>query len=215
MVASNPITNLARHLDLTLCRADARRSECETLCAQAKTLRAAAVCVPGSLVPVARALLDDTEVKVSALVSFPLGHMSSDAKRYEIEAAADDGAHEFDVVANHGWLKAGEDSLFLREVRDLIEAADERPVKLIVEPGLLTPEELIRTALLLTRAEVHCLGLATGLGPRAAAVADAQLVTNAISGSLFLKATLAAGGNPEELIAAGVMRVGVLAKGGA
>jgi hypothetical protein len=70
--------------------------------------------------------------------------MSSDAKRFETEAAIDDGAHEIDVVLNLGRLKAGDDKFVLRELCDVVEAADEWPVKVILETCLLTREEKIR-----------------------------------------------------------------------
>ena len=50
----------------------------------------------------------------------------------------DDGAHEIDVVMNVGRLKSGDDRYVLRELRDVVEAADERPVKVILETCLLT-----------------------------------------------------------------------------
>jgi len=38
--------------------------------------------------------LDGSDVKVGCAVGFPLGAMSSDVKRFETEAAIDDGAQE-------------------------------------------------------------------------------------------------------------------------
>jgi len=75
--------------------------------------------------------------------------MSADVKRYEVEAASDDGAQELDVVLNLGRLKDGETAYVLRELRDLVEAAEERTVKVIIEACLLTRDE--RSAL-----PAHC-----------------------------------------------------------
>jgi deoxyribose-phosphate aldolase len=69
--------------------------------------------------------------------------MDSDAKRYETEAAIDNGATEIDVVLNIGRLKDGDRNFVLRELRDVVEAADERPVKVILETALLTRDEQI------------------------------------------------------------------------
>jgi deoxyribose-phosphate aldolase len=168
--------------------------------------------VSGARVSLAAALLEETPVKVSAAIAFPFGAAGADAKRYEIEAALDDGAQEFEVVANHGWIKDGADSLFLRELRDAAEAADERPVKVVLEPGWLTADELVRAALLAVRAEAACLGLATGFGPRPATLEDIRRVAALAEGKALLKATVPRGDHlaMEQFLAAGAMRLGLL-----
>src|SRR5439155_4349775 len=87
--------------------------------------------------------IEGSDVKVSGVVGFPTGAVSSDTKRFETEAAIDDGAQEIDVVLNIGKLKDGDDKYVLRELRDVVEAADERTVKIILETCLLTDEEKI------------------------------------------------------------------------
>jgi len=47
-------------------------------------------------------------------------------------------------VLNIGRLKDGDDRFILRELCDVVEAADERPVKVILETCLLTRDEKIR-----------------------------------------------------------------------
>ena len=70
---------------------------------------------------------------------------AGDVKRYEIEAAIDAGAQEFDVVLDLGRLRDGDDAGLLRELRDLREAAEERPVKAVIELALLvTGDDLTR-----------------------------------------------------------------------
>ena len=128
---------LAAYLDHTLLKADATAKDIEKLCAEARENQFYSVCVNGSWVGPARHFLEGTNVKVASVVGFPLGAMSSDAKRFETEAAIDDGAHEIDVVLNVGRLKDGDDKYVLRELRDVVEAADERTVKVILETCLL------------------------------------------------------------------------------
>ena len=133
--------DLARCIDYTLFAADATRGDVEKFCAVAREKSFYSVCVNGSHVELAYALLEETDVQVTALVVFPLGENDSDAKRYETEIAVDFGAHEIDYVLNHGQLKGGNLNFVLREMRDIVEAADERPVKVILESHLLTTEE--------------------------------------------------------------------------
>ncbi len=212
MVAQSTATDFNRHLELALARPDTTRAEVEALCAQAKALQAAAVCVPGARVALAAALLEETSVKVSALIAFPWGMAAADAKRYEIEAALDDGAQEFDLAVNHGWLREGADQLFERELRDAVAAADERPVKAVLEPGLLEGDALVRAVLLCVRAEVPCVGLATGFGPRLTVLEDLRLVAAVVEDKALLKTTIALGDRlaMEQFIVGGAMRLGLL-----
>ncbi len=110
---------LAQLIDHTLLKPDATSKDIERLCAEAREFNFYSVCVNGSRVVQARYLLEDTDVKVCCVVGFPLGAMSADAKRYETEAAIDDGAHEIDVVLNIGKLKEGDDNYVSRELQDV------------------------------------------------------------------------------------------------
>jgi deoxyribose-phosphate aldolase len=133
---------LAQRIERALFAPDATRQDFEKLYAEARENSWFGVCVNGSRVELVRTLLEETGVRVVALVGFPLGSSDTDAKRYETEIAADQGAHEIDAVINIGRLKEGDRRFVLREMRDIVEAADERPVKLILEAHLLTRAEI-------------------------------------------------------------------------
>jgi deoxyribose-phosphate aldolase len=188
---NSPVTalELARYIDHTLLKPDAPAKAIEQLCAEALQFGFYSVCVHGSRVLQALALLDNTEVKVACVVGFPLGAMESDVKRYETEAAIDHGAHEIDVVINLGWLKDGQDTLILRELRDVAEAADERTVKVILETGLLTREEKIRACHLVLDSGAHFVKTATGFGPGGATVEDIKLMREAVGPKFGVKAS--------------------------
>lgn len=202
---------LHRRLDLICLRPDASRSDYLQLCSEARQAECQAFCVPGSRVELAAELLDGSGVKVAALVGFPFGTSDSDVKRYEVEAAVDAGAQEIEVVLHPGLLKDGADRVVLRELRDVREAADERPVKAILELGVLTPEEIRRAGQLVLEAELQFIVTATGCAARATSATDLRNLREAVGGELGIKAV---GGvlNPETaeaLIAAGASRVGV------
>src|SRR5277367_2549544 len=97
---------LAAFIDHTLLKPDASRAQIEKLCAEAREHKFFSVCVNGSWIATAHQLLEDSDVKVASVVGFPLGAMASDVKRFEAEAAIDDGAHEVDMVLNIARLKA-------------------------------------------------------------------------------------------------------------
>lgn len=180
---------LAGYIDHTLLKACATRGDIEQLCAEAKEYGFYSVCVNTGYVELARALLEDTGVKVCAVVGFPLGAMDADVKRYETEAAVDLGADEIDVVINIGRLKDGDDGFVLRELRDVVEAADERIVKVILETCYLNDEEKLRVCKLASDSGAHFVKTSTGFGDHGATVEDVKLMRDAVKDKLGVKAS--------------------------
>jgi deoxyribose-phosphate aldolase len=126
---------------------------------------------------------------VASVVGFPLGAMSADAKRFETEAAVDDGAQEIDFVLNLGRLKDGADKYVLRELCDVVEAADERIVKVILETCLLTLEEKIRACQLAVESGAHFVKTSTGFSAGGATVDDVKLMRETVGPKFGVKAS--------------------------
>lgn len=180
---------LAAIIDHTLLKANATAADIEKLCAEARENHFYSVCVNSSWVAAARHCLDGSDVKVASVVGFPLGAMLADAKRFETEAAIDDGAQEIDVVLNVGRLKDSDDKYVLRELCDVVEAADERIVKVILETCLLTPEEKIRACQLAVESEAHFVKTSTGFSAGGATVADVKLMRETVGPKFGVKAS--------------------------
>ena len=204
---------LAAFIDHTLLKPDASARDIEKLCAEAREFKFYSVCVNGSWVASARHFLDESGVKVAAVVGFPLGAMATDVKRFETEAAVDDGAHEIDVVLNVGRLKDGDDKYVLRELRDVVDAADERPVKVILETCLLSPEQKVRACQLVVESGAHFVKTSTGFSTGGATVDDVKLMRETVGPKFGVKAS---GGIRDTktalaMIAAGATRLGASA----
>ncbi len=202
--------DFARRIDVALLKADATRADIEKLCADAREFSFASVCVNGSRVAQAVHLLEETEVKVGCAVGFPLGANDADAKRYETEAAIDSDAQLIEVVMNLGRLKDGDDAFLIRELRDVVEAADERPVTVILETGLLTRDELVRGCGLAAEAGAKAVSTATGFGANAVKVEDVELLAEFAGSNLGVKAAgrIFETATALALLAAGATRVG-------
>jgi deoxyribose-phosphate aldolase len=134
-------SDLPRFIELPLTRADATAKDIEDICRKAREQKLYGVCVTSSRVELAASLLDDSEIKITALVGV-LGSEDIDVKRYETEVSVDYGAQEIEVCLNVGKLKDGDRKYVLRELRDVAEAADERIVKVEIRPRLLTRDEI-------------------------------------------------------------------------
>ena len=201
---------LARYIDHTLLNPEASARDIERLCAEAREFGFWSVCVHGSRVAQAYPLLEDSGVKVACVVGFPLGAMAADAKRYETEVAVDEGAQEIDLVLNLGWLKEGNDAAVLGELRDVVEAADERTVKVILETALLTREEKVRACELTRESGAHFVKTSTGFGPAGATLEDVKLMRESVGPKFGVKASggIRDVGSALAMIEAGATRLG-------
>jgi len=196
---------IAQYIDHTLLKPEATAADIEKLCREAMEHRFWSVCVNGSRVAQAYALVENSGVKVACTVGFPLGAMTTDAKRLEVEAAIDDGAQEIDVVLNIGRLKDGDAAYVLRELRDLVEAADERTVKVILETCLLTREEKIRACGLVVESGAHFVKTSTGFSTGGATTHDIQLMRECVGEKFGVKAS---GGIRDATVAQGMIQAG-------
>ena len=200
----------ARYIDHTLLKPEASARDLEKLCGEAREHGFYSVCVHGSRIAQAYHLLEDTGVKLAGVVGFPLGAMEADVKRYEAEAALDAGAQEIDLVLNIGRLKDGDDAYVLRELRDVVEAAEERTVKVILETCLLSREEKIRACHLVLESGAHFVKTSTGFGSGGATIEDVRLMREAVGPKFGVKASGGIRDLPAALamIEAGATRLG-------
>lgn len=204
------MSELASYIDHTLLKPDATREQIEQLCTEAAEHQFTSVCVNGSRVELAHSLLEESDVQVCTVVGFPLGAMDADAKRYETEAAIDTGANEIDMVMNIGRFKDGEYDYIVREVRDVVEAADDRVVKVILETCLLTNDQIEKACKLVVQAQAHFVKTSTGFGNTGATLEHVRLMRETVGQFAGVKA---AGGvrNSEDartMIQAGATRIG-------
>jgi deoxyribose-phosphate aldolase len=132
----------ATYFDHTILKPDARKQDIEKLCAEALQNHFFSVCVNPFWVPTCSELLKGSDVAVCTVIGFPLGANSQKIKIHETELAVQQGATEVDVVLNIGALKDKNISLVTQELTAVVSAAGSALTKVIVESGLLSPEEL-------------------------------------------------------------------------
>jgi len=201
---------LAARTDLVLWKPAAVAADIEEVCSLAVRQGVRAVCVAGSRVELAAARLEGSDVKTVALSGFPLGTMDGDVKRFEAETAIDHGAQEIEMMLNHGSLRDGDTRTVLRELRDIAEAAEERPVCVVLQPGWLTRDELVLACHLVLDSGVHAMCAGTGYATEAVvATAETAMLREALGPKFGLKvADLGDGALARELLEAGATRIG-------
>ncbi len=180
---------LAGLIDHTQLNPVAVADDFKALCAEAVEHGFYSVCVPSWAIDLAVSETEDSDVRVCTVVGFPLGSSDADSKRYETEMAVDLGAHEIDTVINLGMVKDKADALIQRELRDIVEAADERPVKVILETGYLENEEIIRVVEIFKKTGAHFVKTSTGFGPRGASLEDVRLLREHVGPGYGVKAS--------------------------
>jgi len=209
-MADQPESPLSTYIDHTLLRPNATAGDIEKLCSEAIGHQLFAVCVNGCWVQHAWNYLADSDVTLATVVGFPFGASDSDSKRYETEAAVDNGAHEIDMVMNLGRFIDGDHRYIVREIRDVIEAADDRRVKVIIETGHFSDEQIAMACRLALEAEAHFVKTSTGFGPGGATVEHVRLMRETVNQRAGVKAS---GGIRDRetalaMIEAGATRIG-------
>lgn len=93
---------IAEYFDHTNLDPAASTEAIEQLCREALEYNFFSVCIHPIHVTLAKRLLQDSPVKVTTVVGFPLGQNLTSVKVFETIQAVADGADEIDMVMNYG-----------------------------------------------------------------------------------------------------------------
>ncbi|MGV3773992.1 MAG: deoxyribose-phosphate aldolase [Verrucomicrobiales bacterium] len=180
--------SLLSKVELCLPDTIATAQDVEDLCEAAMERGVRAICLNSSRIMQAYDLVQESGVKVISLVGFPLGASDADAKRYEAETAIDAGAHELEAVLNIGKMRDGNYKAVLRELRDIVEAADGLAVKAIIETTLLSEEERTQACKIVLDSGAQFICTSGGLIAAPADPAEIQEIRELIGADFGLKA---------------------------
>jgi len=164
-------------------------SEIQKLCGEAKNYGFYAVCVNGCHVSLAAEELKNTKVKIAAVVGFPLGAMSTEAKIFEARECVKNGADEIDMVINIGWLKSNEDSKVRNEIKSIKRVIGDKILKVILENCYLTTSEKEKACTLAVEAGADFVKTSTGFGSGGATFEDVILMKKIVRDKLGVKAS--------------------------
>lgn len=181
--------DLSPYIDHTLLKADATEKDIVRLCEEAKLHRFKAVCVNPIFVKKTREILGSTEVLTASVIGFPLGTSLPQVKALETELAIRDGAREIDMVIRLDLVKAGNWREVERDINEVVKAASGNIVKVILETGLLTREEIIASCRASEAAGAAFVKTATGFLGRGATIDDVRLMRESCSSAIKIKAS--------------------------
>lgn len=207
--------SVANLIDHTLLSPAASSGDVLQLCAEAKQFNFYSVMVNPSWVALATAQVHGTPVKVGTVVGFPLGANLTVTKLAEAEAAAQNGAHDLDMVLNIGALKSGDRVLVQTEIRSLVHVAHEHGaiLKVILEMALLSQEEKILACALAAEAGADFVKTSTGFAASGATAADVALMRGVVGHDIGVKAAggIRTAAQLTEMVEAGANRIGASA----
>lgn len=216
------MSTLASYIDHTILKPTTSHIEITKICKEAREYGFAAVCIPPPYVETAKTALAEpaagvagaggAKVKVATVIGFPFGYSNVKAKLAETELALLDGAAELDVVINLTKLKNGNWHYLGEEMQlitDMVHG-DGALVKVIIESGVLTDEEIIRCCEVYSGVGVDFLKTSTGYAEKGASVHAVQLMRQHLPANVRIKASggIRTYAFAKELIEAGANRLG-------
>ncbi|MCX6298925.1 MAG: deoxyribose-phosphate aldolase [Bacteroidetes bacterium] len=179
---------LNSYIDHTILKPTTLVADIEKLCKEAMDYQFAAVCVPPNFVKLAKSLTVSSKVKVATVIGFPFGYSAVESKIAEIVLAMVDGADDLDMVCH----------------------SKHKIIKVIIEIGVLTNEEIIACCDIYGAAGIDYLKTSTGYAEKGATVEVVKLFRLHLPEHVQIKAS---GGIRDyafakELVDAGATRLG-------
>ena len=180
---------LNQYIDHTLLKPTATEKDIKLLCKEAIQYNFYAVCVNSSFVALAVSELQNTSVKVAAVIGFPLGAMASEIKIAEAAYCLEQGADEIDMVMNLGWFKSGLYPKVEHEIKNIKSMMGKATLKVILETCYLSEEEIGQACNLCLNAGADFVKTSTGFGPEGATLSAVKRMKDSVGNKAKIKAS--------------------------
>jgi deoxyribose-phosphate aldolase len=204
--------NLASYIDHTILKPTTLVTDVEQLCTEAIENNFTTVCVPPLFVKKAKTLCANTNIKIATVIGFPFGYSAVEAKLAEILLAIVDGADELDMVINIAALKNNDWQYLAYELNHVMTVVrnKQKTIKIIIESGILTDEEIIKCCDLYGIAGVDFISTSTGFAENGASIHAVKLMRKHLAEAIKIKANggIRTFALSQKLIEAGANRIG-------
>ncbi|NMB03636.1 MAG: deoxyribose-phosphate aldolase [Tissierellia bacterium] len=202
---------IAEYFDHTNLDPAASTEAIEQLCREALEYNFFSVCIHPIHVTLAKRLLQDSPVKVTTVVGFPLGQNLTSVKVFETIQAVADGADEIDMVMNYGALIEGNYDLVKQDIRAVRQACSEKVLKVILETSQLTDQQIITACELAELAEADFVKTSTGFRGDGAKVDQVKLMKTYFHGLVKASGGIRTYDDWKAMVDAGADRIGASA----
>ena len=181
--------DIAKYIDHTNLRPDLTKKDIQKICKEASQYNFASVCINPIHVSSAAKYLKDSFSKVSTVIAFPFGAISTEIKYAEAMDAIDQGAEELDMVINIGYLKEGKNNQLADEITKIAKATEGICLKVIIETCLLNTEEKIRISKIVKESGADYIKTSTGFSAKGADAKDVKIIRETVGDSIGIKAS--------------------------
>lgn len=183
------MNEIASIIDHTILKPDTTEEQVKKVCEEAKEYNFASVCVNPNYVKYVSEQLNGSDVKVTSVVGFPLGNTLPEVKAYETKKVIENGADEIDMVINIAALKNKNYDLVKEDIQAVVNASNNKMVKVIIEACLLTDEEKIKACEIAMKAKADFVKTSTGFSTGGATIHDVKLMKKVVGDNLGVKAS--------------------------
>jgi len=193
------LADFKKRLEYSLCQQFPSEDDVREFCERALSAGVGVVCVNPVNVALASKIVGGTDMELSSNVGFPFGSHRTEVKVLETRLSVEDGATQIDMVIDVGALRSGNDAHVEEDIGAVVEAAEGRTVKTIIETWVLTDEEKSRACKIAERAGAGLVKTTTGVRtqyllqvtdePRGAVLEDVVLMRKVLSPHMRIKAS--------------------------
>jgi len=191
MSSTVDLKQIGRLIDVSAVRTDVTMDEIDKMVEVAKKFDCICAFAMPSFTDYLIEQLKANEVSntfVGGVVGFPSGADTTEIKVLAAKQLLEKGCSELDMVVNVGALKSNRDQTFKDDIKAVVEAAGNTPVKTILEISYLTDDEIKRGSTLAVEAGASFVKTGTGWGPKPTTVEVIKLIKSTIGDSAKIKA---------------------------
>lgn len=190
-------------IDYTYLKEDANIDKIKEICNQAIENNFYSICIRPDHVSYAVNFLKDSGIKVCSVVSFPEGVDKTQDKIKETQQCISNGASEIDMVMNWKLLqkwsietneekkKDLEQKLYydIRKIADICHGSNSVILKVIIESGELTLEQIKKACELCSKAGVDFVKTSTGYASKGAEIDKVRFMRSILPDHVKIKAS--------------------------
>ena len=182
------IQEILSKVDHTLLKPESTWEQIKEICDDGIKYQVASVCIPPDFVKRAREYVGD-QMAVCTVIGFPNGYNTKETKVFETQNAIQNGALEIDMVVNIGDIKSKDYDKVLNEIKSIKAACGDKVLKVIIETCLLTEDEKIKMAQIVTESGADYIKTSTGFSTGGATREDVKLLKDHVGAHMKVKAS--------------------------
>ncbi|KAK4938051.1 hypothetical protein LTR10_021458 [Elasticomyces elasticus] len=161
------LTQISKMIDHSLLHPTMTDQDIKSGLEIARKYNTATACVKPYSIPLAKKMLEGSDVAVCPVIGFPAGNSTAEVKVFEAEQAVKAGGVEIDMVVNIGKVLGGDWEYVTEEIRavnEAVTASGKAILKVIFENDYLQDEHIIRLCQICSGLDVAFVKTSTGYG---------------------------------------------------